>query len=141
MTEAEALRALADAIATGWDETPVIYTGQLVSPPAGEAHVRISVRDLANGGSTHGRATERRVHRRALLIAEVYEPMGGGNDSSLPALERAARFRAVLEGRAIPDEPGAEAVTVTDAATNRIGPFNGFYQVNVLLTHTYPATF
>lgn len=140
MTEAEALRALADAIRDGWDETPVIYAGQRVAPPAGEAHVVVSVRDLTNGDSTFGRTGERQVHRRALLVAEVYEPTGTV-DSSLPALERAARFRAVLEGRAIPDTPGAEAVTIVDAATSRQGPFNGFYQVNVLLTHTYPATF
>lgn len=140
MTEADALRALAAAIQDGWTETPVIYAGQRVAPPAGEAHVVVTVRDLANGGSTIGRTGERQVHRRALLIAEVYEPTGAV-DSSLPALDRAARFRAVLEGRAIPDTPGAEAVTVVDAVTNRVGPFNGFYQVNVLFTHTYPATF
>lgn len=32
-------------------------------------------------------------------------------------------------------------MTVVDAVTNRVGPFNGFYQVNVLFTHTYPSTF
>lgn len=140
MTEAEALRALAAAITDGWTETPVFYAGQRGTPPAGAAYVVVTIRDLSNGGSTLGRQGERAVDRRALLIAEVYEPIGEV-DSSLPALERAARFRAVLEGRAIPDTPGAKAVIVTDAATNRIGVVGGFYQVNVVLTHTYPAMF
>lgn len=143
MTEGDALRAIAAAVEAGWSESLVIFPAQTSTPPDSDPYVIVAWRGLANGGSTHGRPGERQVHRRALVIAQVYEPTDpdSDGDSALPALDRAARFRALFDGLNLPDTPGAEAVTFIDAVTTPIGQYGAHYQVNVTLTCTYPATF
>lgn len=143
MTDAEALQMIAAKIESDWipTETPVIFPGKRDERPTDAAHVIVRFRrDVPSRSVTHGRPGERQVTRAALLIAEVYEPINE-LDGSIPALDRAGRFRALFEGLDVPNTPGAECLNFDDATTTDVGVDGNFYQVNVTCPHTYPATF
>ena len=140
MTPVEALQAIAARVEAEWAATVVTYDGQRFDPPSDAAWVRITIRDQPTRKVTHGNIGARQATRAALLIAQVFAPIGEV-DSSHPALELAEQFRALFEGRDVPDTPGAECINFEDATVRRIGADGGFYQVNVNLTHTYPQTF
>ena len=140
MTPVEALQAIAARLEAEWSATPVTYDAMRFDPPADAAFVRVTIRDLPTRKVTHGNAGARQATRAALLIAQVFAPIGEV-DSSHPALKLAEQFRALFEGRDVPDTPGAECINFEDATVRRIGVDGGLYQVNVNLPHTYPQTF
>lgn len=142
MTAAEALRAIAARVETGWSTTRVAFDGNrqdVIDAP----WIRVTVIDLANLSTTHGATGARLKQRQATLVAQVFAPLDRVHgDSSLPALTIAEQFAALFDGVDVTASTG-ETINFRDAETRRIGvdAATGAYQVNVIVRHTYPATF
>lgn len=141
MTPLEATNAILAHARDNWNAANAVLTfdGERFDPPAGEAWIRIAIRDLPTSIVTHGGRANRLAERRATMIAQVFWPLAI-SDGQGRALELAIAFRDIFEPAAIVSSAGV--INIAGGATvRRIGvDASTWYQVNVEVPLTYHET-